>query len=83
MKQLTLGRASDLLRKEDRFLMVTHLPEGAAFSVFPDGPISRKSGETLTSQGCLFPDGSGAKRTVMVPNEDGLFPGFSQTWRAA
>lgn len=82
-KQLALGRASDLLRKSDRFLMVTHLPDGAAFSVFPDGPISRKAGEALTSQGDLFPSTGTGKRPVMIPNNDGLFPGFSQTWRAA
>jgi hypothetical protein len=80
-KQIPMARACDLLRKSGRYLMVTYCPDGEAYSL-PDGPISRRAGNTLTAQGELPGIEPAKGKPVLIPNDDGLFPGFTQTWRA-
>jgi hypothetical protein len=63
------------LRRE-RLLMCTHEPAGTVYSLDNGVPVSKKLAADLVNpqrlQGDLF----------LRPNEDGLFPGFTQTWRA-
>src|SRR6476660_5036589 len=63
------------LRRE-RLLMCTYEPAGTVYSLDNGVPVSKKLAADLVNpqrlQGDLF----------LRPNEDGLFPGFTQTWRA-
>ena len=63
------------LRRE-RLLMCTYEPAGAVYSLDNGVPVSKNLAADLVNpqrlQGDLF----------LRPNEDGLFPGFTQTWRA-
>ena len=62
--------------RENRLLVRTYESSGAVYSLDNGVPVSRKLAAELTSpaklQGDLF----------MRANEDGLFPGFTQTWQA-
>ena len=67
--------SSRALRRE-RLLMCTYEPAGTVYSLDNGVPVSKKLAADLFNpqrlQGDLF----------LRPNEDGLFPGFTQTWRA-
>ena len=60
--------------KEERVLMCTYEPAGTVYSLDNGVPVPKKLAAELTGrlQADLF----------LRPNEDGLFPGFTQTWRA-
>jgi hypothetical protein len=68
------------LSKPGFVLCLTH---GEGYSIEPGGNrVPRKIGDTLTGAdlfGCLVMPKT---RELLTPNEDGLFPGFSQTWKA-
>ncbi len=82
MAKKTKATVIEALAKPDRFLMVTYIGSDREFSVPGLGVVPRKVAETLT----LFEDTSMPVQRkgeqALVPQEDGLFPGFSQTWRA-
>ncbi len=69
------GRRIRKALREDRFLMCTYEPRGAAYSLDNGIPVSRKLAAELTGASKLQAD------LFLQPNEDGLFPGFTQTWR--
>lgn len=63
--------------KTDRVLMLTYEREGPSYSLDNGVGVSKRLAAELTGQrpgvqGDLF----------LQPSEDGLFPGFTQTWRA-
>jgi hypothetical protein len=62
--------------RQDRVLMCTHESAGTVYSLDNGVAISKRLAAELIApdklQGDLF----------LRPNEDGLFPGFTQTWRA-
>jgi hypothetical protein len=60
----------------DRLLMVTYEPVGTVYSLDNGVPVSKKLAAELTSPTKLQAE------LFLRPNEDGLFPGFTQTWRA-
>jgi hypothetical protein len=53
----------------DRLLMVTHSPEGESFGLDTGQAVTAKKAREI--QADLF----------VTPQNDGLFPGFSQTWK--
>ncbi len=59
-----------------RLLMCTYESVGAVYSLDNGVPVSKKLAAELTNperlQAGLF----------LRPNDDGLFPGFTQTWRS-
>lgn len=61
-------------------LMVTHSKAGPCYSVDQAGDVSAIFARKLieASEGKPMPQGD----LFMVANEDGLFPGFTQTWKA-
>ncbi len=71
MSRINRATAKRLL-ENGRFLYVT-LGNETTYAINGAGAIPRKLGETLT-QPTLFGE-------CLTPQEDGLFPGFSQTWR--
>lgn len=58
------------LGRDGRFLMITHQPGGAFYNLDTGEPVSKQVVDQL--QGDLF----------IRAAEDGLFPGFSQTFHA-
>ncbi len=62
--------------RSDRLLMCTHEPTGKVYSLDNGVPVPKKLAVELTTPAKLQPD------LFLQPNEDGLFPGFTQTWRA-
>jgi hypothetical protein len=58
-------------------LMVTHSPSGKDYATTHGIGVSSK-----LARGLLDCETTGPSQTdlFLVPNEDGLFPGFSQTW---
>jgi hypothetical protein len=68
-------RIRGALRK-DRILMCTYEAAGMIYSLDNGIPVSRKLAGELTGASNLQAD------LFLRPNEDGLFPGFTQTWRA-
>lgn len=50
-------------------LMVTHSPEGPSFGTLSGRAVSERKAKEI--QADLF----------VRPSEDGLFPGFTQTWK--
>lgn len=52
-----------------RVLMVTHTPEGAAYGLDNGKPVTGSQARDVQSD--LF----------VTANDDGLFPGMSQTWK--
>jgi hypothetical protein len=70
------GRRIRKALRENRFLMCTYEARGAAYSLDNGIPVSRRLADELTGAGKLQAD------LFLQPNEDGLFLGFTQTWRA-
>jgi hypothetical protein len=62
--------------REDRLLMCTYEGAGPVYSLDNGIPVARKLAAELTGANKLQAD------LFLRPNDDGLFPGFSQTWRA-
>lgn len=78
---MRLGKKDTLhkIKTGERFLMVTFDGNGKTFA---NGVgVSAKAGAELTAQGELF-DTPCHSELKLQPREDGLFPGFSQTWGA-
>jgi len=63
------------LRRERR-LMCTYEPSGTVYSLDSGVPVSKKLAAELINPERLQAD------LFLRPNEDGLFSGFTQTWRA-
>jgi hypothetical protein len=63
------------LRRE-RLLMCTYEPAGTVYSLDNGVPVSKKLAGDLVNPKRLQAD------LFLRPNEDGLFPGFTQTWRS-
>lgn len=76
----TKQQAARTLAQPGRFMMLTYdVASGPSYATDHGVSISRKVGASLTGQGELF----GPQDPVdLIPSDDGLFPGFSQTWRA-
>jgi hypothetical protein len=72
---MTSHKATSLLRK-GLPLMVTLSQSGPVYTIDGLGAVPTKWARLLTADREI-PTGD----LLMVPNEDGLFPGFSQTWR--
>ena len=60
-------------------LMVTHSPSGDEYSTTLGESVSAKLAHALV-QAEMFPI---PRADSLIPNDDGLFPGFSQTFRGA
>ena len=60
----------------DRMLMCTYEPAGKAYSLDNGLAVPKRLATELINPSKLRPD------LFLAANEDGLFPGFSQTWRA-
>jgi hypothetical protein len=73
---MTNHRAKSILRNGTP-LMVTLSPQGPSYSIDGHGTVAAKFARGLT-QPLDGPPGD----LFLVPNEDGLFPGCSQTWQA-
>jgi hypothetical protein len=56
--------------------MCTYEPTGRVYSLDNGVPVPKNLAAQLTGPANLQAD------LFLQPNEDGLFPGFSQTWRA-
>jgi hypothetical protein len=70
--------------RHGRLLMVTHANDGPSYALDNGIGVSAKVGRDMTAQGDLFEGNAGAMPRgdlCIVPNDDGLFPGMSQTWR--
>jgi hypothetical protein len=72
---MTNRKATTLLRNGVP-LMVTLSQQGATYSIDGHGTVASKFARVLT-QPLDGPPGD----LFLVPNEDGLFPGCSQTWQ--
>ena len=75
-KSLRLDDALELMRIDGHALMLMHCnkarsgdPEGWAYYVVPGGHVSATNAQKIIA------------RDDVRPNEDGLFPGCTQTWR--
>jgi hypothetical protein len=73
---MTNRKATSLLR-DGAPLIVTLTQGGPSYSIDGHGTVAPKFARGLT-QPCDGPPGD----LFLVPNEDGLFPGCSQTWQA-
>lgn len=62
--------------RNDRVLMCTYESAGPVYSLDNGIPVPRRLAGELTGATKLQAD------LFLRPNEDGLFPGFTQTWRA-
>lgn len=63
--------------RRGHYLMVTLASEGPSYATDNGIGVSVKTGREMTTQSSLpLPNNE-----MIVPNEDGLFPGMSQTWR--
>ena len=60
----------------ERTLMCTYDAAGKTYSLDNGVPVPKKLATELTDPAKLQAD------LFLRPNEDGLFPGFTQTWRA-
>lgn len=60
----------------ERLLMCTYEPAGAVYSLDNGVPVSKKLAADLINPERLQAD------LFLRANEDGLFPGFTQTWHA-
>jgi hypothetical protein len=61
--------------RRDRTLMCAHEPAGKVYSLDNGMPVPKRLASELTGPAKLQAD------LFLQPNEDGLFPGFTQTWR--
>ena len=68
---------ANALRRAD--LMVTHRPTGDEYGTTLGEGVSAKLAHVLV-QAEMFPI---PPPESLIPNDDGLFPGFSQTFRGA
>ena len=69
------------MAKDSAVLCLTH---GHGFTIEPHGlAVTRKAGDDMTKQHDLFGGLNAPEAIELVPNDDGLFPGMSQTWRVA
>jgi hypothetical protein len=73
---MTKHKATSLLRNGAP-LMLTLTQSGPLYSIDGHGTVATKLARGLT-QPC---DGPMQTDLFLQPNEDGLFPGFSQTWQ--
>jgi hypothetical protein len=62
--------------RHERLLMCTYEPAGTVYSLDNGVPVSKKLAGDLVNPKRLQAD------LFLRPNEDGLFPGFTQTWRS-
>ena len=62
--------------RQGRLLMCTYVTAGTVYSLDNGVAVSKKLAAELTASGRLQAD------LFLRPNEDGLFPGCTQTWRA-
>lgn len=74
---MTNRKATTLLR-DGAPLILTLTQSGPVYSIDGWGTLGAKLARALTTP-C---DGPAQSDLFMVPNDDGLFPGCSQTWRA-
>jgi hypothetical protein len=72
------SKAKGLLRN-GRPLILTLSTTGPSYSIDGYGVVAAKFARLLTQPAS---DGPAQSDLFMVPNDDGLFPGCSQTWRA-
>jgi hypothetical protein len=66
---MKLGKAAELMRRDSRLLQMRDKRGVLAWFVVPGGKLEAEVAEELI------------KRSDVVPQRDGLFPGISQTWR--
>lgn len=79
MKRLSANETRRAMR-QGSMLMVTFSHEASSYALTNGVGVSAKAGRDLTGQWDL--PGLSAGPEPLIPNEDGLFPGMSQTWRA-
>jgi hypothetical protein len=72
---MTSNKATSLLRNGAP-LMLTLTQSGPLYSIDGQGTVPTKLARGLVNPGPMQAD------LFLRPNEDGLFPGFSQTWQA-
>jgi hypothetical protein len=76
----TKASVTAALKNKGRFMMLTH---GEGYSLDDGRAVDRRLAEATI--GDLFGDGAPVQRKhgpAIVANDDGLFPGCSQTWSA-
>lgn len=61
-------------------LMVTYGPTGGSYATTHGVSVSAKLAKSLLD--CGQDAGLTQGELFLAPNDDGLFPGFTQTWRA-
>lgn len=82
MSRLTRKAAETVLSNPGRFLYVTYGDE-SVYAVNGAGTVPRRIAEDLTLFGQLpIQRKTSGNGLMLIPAEDGLFPGFSQTWHA-
>lgn len=69
--------------RHGRVLMATFTSEGPSYALDNGIGVSSRVGRDMTAQGDLFAGSMPRDGLCIVPNDDGLFPGISQTWRVA
>lgn len=72
-RKLSYRQAADALGKPERFLMVTFGGE-PEYQVNGHGTVSAKAVRDLLAD-------NPQQDLFLRPNDDGLFPGFTQTWK--
>lgn len=78
-KALSAKQAAQRMRDSQSFLMLTYEASGASYSLDSGHGVTGKAARELIATGeCNAPRQADL---FVVANEDGLFPGFSQTWR--
>jgi|RhiMetdeSRZDD1v2_1073273.scaffolds.fasta_scaffold84704_3 hypothetical protein len=68
-KRLLRLREAESLMRVGHPLMQMHTPTGKSWFIVPGGEVSNADAKTLL------------ERPDVQPNQDGLFPGISQTWK--
>lgn len=76
---MTTNKAKTLLRNGAP-LILTLSAQGASYSIDGHGTVPAKLARSLTAEQDGGPSIPGD--LFLIPNEDGLFPGCSQTWQA-
>ena len=85
MKPLGKKDAVIRMKRDFRLLIATHETSGTVYSLDNGAPVAKRAAEALTGQMDMFqscPVKMPPQSAALIANEDGLFPGFSQTWRA-
>ena len=78
-RSLSANQARAKLRSQDDCYMLLTFEAGSpAYSLNNGAGVTRKAAAELTGQGLLpgIPE-----EEILKPQGDGLFPGFSQTWK--